>query len=130
MRSRRPAVRVHPTPPIGPTDRPKDSNQRVRLAESQTRQETPHPSSLTCGTGSRRSSASTITVWSVSSSGLTLPISVTLPLPDIPVRAVSEIEGLLPRGHKRRGRHARQARRRTAVLNIDADLAESETGDR
>jgi hypothetical protein len=46
MRSRRPAVRVHPTPPIGPTDRPKDSNQRVRLTESQTRRETPHPSSL------------------------------------------------------------------------------------
>jgi hypothetical protein len=49
MRSRRPAVRVHPTPPIGPTDRPKDSNQRVRLTESQTRRETPHPSSLACG---------------------------------------------------------------------------------
>ena len=51
MRSRRPAVRVHPTPPIGPTDRPKDSNQHVRLAESQTRRETPHPSSLACGQG-------------------------------------------------------------------------------
>src|SRR5215207_11233544 len=49
MRSRRPAVRVHPTPPIGPTDRPKDSNQRVRLTESQTRRETPHPSSLAYG---------------------------------------------------------------------------------
>ena len=46
IRSRRPAVRVHPTPPIRPTDRPKDSNQRVRLTESQTRRETPHPSSL------------------------------------------------------------------------------------
>jgi hypothetical protein len=46
MRSRRPAVRVHPTPPIGPTDRPKDSNQRVRLTESQTGRETPHRSSL------------------------------------------------------------------------------------
>jgi hypothetical protein len=51
MRSRRPAVRVHPTPPIGPTDRPKDSNQRVRLTESQTRRETPHPSSLAYETG-------------------------------------------------------------------------------
>jgi hypothetical protein len=49
MRSRRPAVRVHPTPPIGPTDRPKDSNQRVRLTESQTRRETPYPSSLAYG---------------------------------------------------------------------------------
>ena len=46
MRSRRPADRMHPTPPIGPTHRPKDSNQRVRLTESQTRRETPHPSSL------------------------------------------------------------------------------------
>ena len=39
------------TPPIGPTDRPKDSNQRVRLTESQTRRETPHPSSLAYGHG-------------------------------------------------------------------------------
>ncbi len=42
MRSRRPAVRVPSTPPAGPTDRPKDSNHRVRLTESQTRRETPH----------------------------------------------------------------------------------------
>jgi hypothetical protein len=55
MRSRRPAVRVHPTPPIGPTDRPKDSNQRVRLTESQTRRETAHPSSLAYGKGGRLS---------------------------------------------------------------------------
>ena len=55
IRSRRPAVRVHPTPPIGPTDRPKDSNQRVRLTESQTRRETPHPSSLAYETSRRRS---------------------------------------------------------------------------
>jgi hypothetical protein len=46
MRSRRSAARVHPTPPVGPTDRPKDSNQHVRLTESQTRRKTPHPSSL------------------------------------------------------------------------------------
>ena len=46
MRSRRPAVRVQATPPAGSTDRPKDSNHRVRLTVSQTRRETPHPSSL------------------------------------------------------------------------------------
>jgi hypothetical protein len=34
MRSRRPAVRVHPTPPIGPTDRPKDSSTRQAYGES------------------------------------------------------------------------------------------------
>jgi len=39
------------TSSTGPTDRPKDSNQHVRLAESQTRRETPHPSSLACGLG-------------------------------------------------------------------------------
>jgi hypothetical protein len=37
------------TSSVGPTDRPKDSNQRVRLTVSQTRRETPHPSSLACG---------------------------------------------------------------------------------
>jgi hypothetical protein len=41
------------TPSVGPTDRPKDSNQRVRLTVSQTRRETPHPSSLAHGTAQR-----------------------------------------------------------------------------
>ena len=41
------------TSSAGPTDRPKDSNQRVRLTESQTRRKTSHPSSLAHGTAQR-----------------------------------------------------------------------------
>jgi hypothetical protein len=41
-----PDRRVHTTPPTETTNRPKDSNNRVRLAESQTQRAVPHLFSL------------------------------------------------------------------------------------